>query len=234
MLKETEFIVDINATQHVVHVDARTLGLVCVIPGGIIVKANSKSDELIVSPIVNLIIVCEYDRVLIVCLLGHIRLPAIVIDVGATSREYNRLIAVDSGLGGVNVQVDREHLQVLAPQPRLVAGLILLNLGRVLEDYDLTILQVQLVVLHSCFQLDHLGAVGYHTVVHGVNDVTPDSPREVVLVSIIHVVLNFGGLDGEFKRGPNHHILKWTSIICEGIIRERKEHRLVECAHICV
>jgi hypothetical protein len=134
----------------------------------------------------------------------------------------------------VYVQVDREHLQVLAPQPRLVAGLILLDLGRVLEDYDLAILQVQLVVLHSCLQLDHLGAVGYHTVVHGVNDITPDSPREVVLVGIIHVVLNFGGLNRKFKRGSNHHVLKWTSIICEGVIRERKEHRLVECAHICV
>jgi hypothetical protein len=134
----------------------------------------------------------------------------------------------------VNVQVDREHLQVLAPQPRLVAGLIILDLGRVLEDYDLTILQVQLVVLHSCLQLDHLGAVGYHTVVHRVNDITPDSLGEVVLVSIIYSVLNFGGLDGEFKRGSNHHVLKWTSIICEGVVRERKEHRLVECAHICV
>jgi hypothetical protein len=132
------------------------------------------------------------------------------------------------------VQVNREHLQVLAPQPRLVAGLIILNLGGVLEDYDLTILQVQLVVLHSCLQLDHLGAIGYHTVVHGVDDITPDSLREIVLVGVIHGVLNFGGLDGEFERGSNHHVLKWTGIISEGIVRERKEHRLVECTHICV
>ena len=48
------------------------------------------------------------------------------------------------------MKVNWESLQVLASQTCLVLGLIFLDLGSVLVNNDLTILEVELVVLDSC------------------------------------------------------------------------------------
>lgn len=127
----------------------------------------------------------------------------------------------------MNMKVNRESLQVLASQTCLVLGLIFLDLGSVLVNNDLTILEVELVVLDSCLQLNKSGTIGDHTVFHGVNDIAPDSLREVVTVGLVHGIGNLSGLNGQFKRRPNHYVLIRACSICEGVIREGEEQGLV-------
>ena len=230
--EETKFIIDEDAAQHVVHVNARALSFICVVSGSNVGKANCKSDGLIMGVVDDLIVVGEDDRVLVIGLLGNLGLHSVIVDVGATSREDNRLVAIHSGVSGVNVKINGELLEVFASDTSVVPGLVLLDLGDVLVDNDLSVLEMQLVVLDSCLKLYHSGAIGHYTVVHGIQDIAPNTLGEVVIVGVCHGVDNFRGLDRQLQRGTDHHVLSRIGLECEGVVRERKEHRLVECSHV--
>jgi hypothetical protein len=106
--------------------------------------------------------------------------------------------------------------------------------GSILERNNVSIAEVQLVVLKWSWLELHLVTLTVDAFALGVKNVTPLSFREEVIVLFTLPILVRGSLDAQLERGPKHHVLRGMCAVSSCVQRELKENWLVEGATACL